>query len=133
MRKTAVYKTNTGSPIMLKKANLDGLPDSPYFDSSNYASPGTSANSTGGFWSNLTNILGGVSSVTGTAGKAYNDLSGIFGWTKNEGSPILSGGAGVPPPDKKKNKLYPFNYRRYCSSHINYSFVDSDFQKKEVK
>ena len=92
---------------MLKKTNLDGLPDSPYFDSSNYASPGTSANSTGGFWSNLTNILGGVSSVTGTAGKAYNDLSGIFGWTKNEGSPILSGGAGVPPPDTKKTSYTP--------------------------
>ena len=107
MRKTAVYKTNTGSPIMLKKANLDGLPDSPYFDPSNYASAGTSTGSTGGFWTGLNNVLGGLSSVTGTAGKAYNDLSGIFGWTKNEGSPILSGGAGVPPPDTKKTSYTP--------------------------
>ncbi|MFZ4414843.1 MAG: hypothetical protein ACOYOV_17285 [Bacteroidales bacterium] len=107
MKKIIAYKTNTGSPIMLNKANLTGLPDSPYFDPGNYASPGTSANSTGGFWSGLTNVLGGLSSVTGTAGKAYNDLSGIFGWTKNEGSPILIGGAGVPPADTKKTSYTP--------------------------
>ena len=49
--------------------------------------------------------MGGLTSVTGAASKGYTDLNTIFQWTKNEGSPILTGGNGNanaadPQPEK---------------------------------
>ena len=90
-----IYKTNTGSPIMVRKANLSGDPQ-----------PEPSTTSSGGsFLDNFSNVLGGLTKVTNTASTAYNDLSGIFGWTKTEGSPILTSnyGCSTTSPEEKKN------------------------------